>query len=305
MLACMLRTCLGITLLLLAAACGDQGTTTSDAGPSLGEPTLPLSVRVLSFNLRWDGLEDGPNAWVHRRDLVYRVLREEDPDSIGTQEPMKRQIADIEDALPALASYRFDNDPVFTRTQQILYRKTRFERLDAGGFLLADGTNEKGTVRYCTWARLQDRETGRRYDHFNVHLDHRSKASRMQSAVRLMKHIASRDTDVPFVLTGDFNAPEDGPTMAFLFGRGTLPDADGVAYENPIPLVDTYRALHGEAPGSGTAGGWRGNRRSRKIDHVLVAAGAATVREASIVHTNEDGRYPSDHFPVSAVIEWP
>lgn len=75
--------------------------------------------------------------------------------------------------------------------------------MDADGFLIAEGSNEEGTVRYCTWGRLSDRRTG------------------------------------------------------------------------------------------------------RKVDHVLVAAGAATIREASIVYTNDGGRYPSDHFPVTAVVEWP
>ena len=290
----MVRTLIGLALLLLAPGCGEPV-----------RPPGPLAVRVMSFNLRWDGFKDGKNAWPHRRELVYRVLRESAPDSVGTQEPMIRQIQDIEDALPQLDSYRFDNDPAFPRTQQILYRGDRFDRIESDGFLVAEGTNEQGTVRYCTWVRLKDRSTGRSYYHYNVHLDHRDRQSRTQSAVRLVKHVASRATGDPFVITGDFNAPEKGPTMAFLFGKQPLPDEAGAEYVNPLPLVDTYRFLHGDAPDSGTAGGFRGNRKGGKIDHVLVAAGAATIREAAIIHTNEDGRYPSDHFPVSALIEWP
>jgi endonuclease/exonuclease/phosphatase family metal-dependent hydrolase len=259
----------------------------------------------MSFNLRWDGFDDGDHAWIHRRDVVYRVLREFGPDSVGTQEPMIRQIEDVERAIPTLTGYRFDNDPVFVRTQQILYRNDRFDRIDAGGFLVAEGKNEGGTIRYCTWVRLSDRETGRSYRHYNVHLDHRDATSREMSAVRLMKHIASRPADDPFVVTGDFNTAEDSPTMAYLRGEQTLPDPDGVEVANPIPLVDTYRFLHPDAPDSGTGSGWRGNRKGRKIDHVLVAVGTATIQEASIVRTHTDGRYPSDHFAVTAVVEWP
>jgi len=295
-------------LLLVVAACGGAVERTpvgGGPGPAAdGKTAEPLTVRVMTFNLRWDGFKDGPNAWRRRRDLVYRVLREFRPDSVGTQEPMIRQIRDIEAAIPTLASYRFDNDPVFVRTQQILYRKDRFTRIEAGGFLVAEGTNEGGTVRYCTWVRLADRTTGRRYYHYNVHLDHRDHKSREASMVRLMKHVADRGSDDPFVITGDFNTGENSPTMAFLRGSRTLPDARGVAYANPIPLVDTYRYLHPDAPDSGTAGGFRGNRKGGKIDHVLVAPGATTIREASILHTHANGRYPSDHFPVTAVVEW-
>jgi len=128
--------------------------------------------------------------------------------------------------------------------------------------------------------------------------------SRRMSVVRLMRHVANRESDDPFVITGDFNTAEESPTMAFLRGSGTLPGERGVAYANPIPLEDTYRVLYPDAPDAGTAGGFGGNRRGRKIDHVLVASGAATIHEASILHTSEDGRYPSDHFPVTAVVAW-
>jgi len=284
-------------LLLALAAC-------AGAGREPRAPPAPLEVRVMTFNLRWDGFDDGANAWSQRRDVACRVLREYGPDSVGTQEPTIRQIRDIETALPALASYRFDNDPRYVRTQQILYRRDRFDRVDAGGFLVAEGTNEEGTVRYCTWVLLADRTTGRRYYHYNVHLDHRDLRSREASVVRLMRHIAARGSDDPFVITGDFNTGEQSPPMAFLRGSRTLPDENGAAYANPIPLVDTYRVLFPDAPDSGTAGGFRGRRNGAKIDHVLVAAGAATVREAGILHTSEDGRYPSDHFPVTAVVAW-
>jgi len=53
----------------------------------------------------------------------------------------------------------------------------------------------------------------------------------------------------------------------------------------------------GPAPLVGQTGG-------DKIDYVLVQPGT-TVLEASIVRTSRDGRYPSDHFPVLARIEWP
>ena len=296
--------------LLLAACCGESGVEPSTAPGSNGqnraaERPPPCLVRVMSFNLRWDGFDDGVNAWRNRRDVVYQVLREFGPDSVGTQEAMIRQIQDIETAISTLDSYRFDNDPTYIRTQQILYRSNRFDRVEGNGFLIAEGTNKNGTVRYCTRVRLLDRSTGRSYDHYNVHLDHRDATSRELSAVRLMKHIASRATDARFVVTGDFNTAEDSPTMAFLRGERKLPDEHGVEYANPIPLVDTYRVLHPDTPRSGTASGFGGNQNGRKIDHILVAVGAATVHEASIVRTHVDGRYPSDHFPVTAVVEWP
>jgi endonuclease/exonuclease/phosphatase family metal-dependent hydrolase len=285
-------------LLLLLLAC----VATPPARP---EPRAPLAVRVMTFNLRWDGFDDGAFAWEHRRDLACRVIRAFEPDSVGTQEPMIRQIADVTRAIPTLSVYRFDNDPKYVRTQQILYRNDRFERVDAGGFRVADGRDGDGTIRFCTWVLLEERATGRRYYHYNVHLDHRDLASRKQSVVRLMKHIAARGSDDPFVITGDFNTGEHSPPMEFLRGAVSFPDDDGGSYGNPIPLVDTFRVLHPDATDVDTACGFRGKRRGgQKIDHVLVAKGAAKVREAAIVRTSDDGRFASDHFPVTAVFEW-
>ena len=293
----MLRACLAFALLTGLTGCGTQP-------PATRPPPGPLSVRVMTFNLRWDGFEDGKNAWSERREVACEVLRAFAPDAVGTQEPMVRQIDDIVAAIPALAQYRFDNDPVYTRTQQVLYRRDRFERVAGGGFLVAEGTNEEGTVRYCTWVRLTDKVDGRSFEHYNVHLDHRDLISRQLSVVRLMQHLAGRTTPYPFVVTGDFNTGENSPPMAFLRGERTLPDAGGREYTNPIPLVDTFRVLHPEAKDAGTAGGFAGKRGGGKIDHILVARGAATVLEAAIVHTQVGGRYPSDHFPVTAVLEW-
>lgn len=279
-------------------------TTGASRPPShAGEARAPLRLRIMTFNLRWDGFEDHQNSWSHRRAIACRVIGAFDPDSVGTQEPMIRQIRDVVAALPRLDSYRFDNDPHFVRTQQILYRKDRFERVDGGGFLVAEGTNENGTIRFCTWVRLRERETGRCYEHYNVHLDHRSAASRRASVVRLMRHVAARTPADPFVITGDFNTREGSPEIAYLKGKGTLPDPGGGPATNPIPLVDAFRALHPDAKHVGTAGGFHGRETGPMIDHVFVAAGAAKVLEAGIVRTNQDGHYPSDHFPVTAVVE--
>ena len=41
-----------------------------------------------------------------------------------------------------------------------------------------------------------------------------------------------------------------------------------------------------------------------KIDYILVPPGAEVI-DAAIVRTSRDGRYPSDHFPVTATVRLP
>jgi endonuclease/exonuclease/phosphatase family metal-dependent hydrolase len=53
----------------------------------------------------------------------------------------------------------------------------------------------------------------------------------------------------------------------------------------------------------GTFHGFRGGEEGDKIDAVLRGPGWEVV-EAEIVRDHRDGRYPSDHYPVTAVLRW-
>jgi endonuclease/exonuclease/phosphatase family metal-dependent hydrolase len=296
-------------VLLLLSSCDSRGDSPAVDSPTVDSSTVdtmgdradpePLTLRIMSFNLRWGGFDDGVNSWENRRELAYQVIRHFAPDSAGLQEPTTEQVADVVTAIGNLKSYEYDG-----RTQQIVYDASRFELEDAGGFLLFEGNEQRGSTRHCTWVHLVERRTGRGYYHYNVHLDHRNPRSRQLSAVRLVQAVAGRATADPFVVTGDLNASESSATMSFLRGEQTLPDELGNPVTNPVSLVDTFRVVNPGAPDVGTAGGFEGHRTGAKIDFVLVEPEIG-VDQAEIDYTNTDGSYPSDHFPVTAVITIP
>ena len=88
------------------------------------------------------------------------------------------------------------------------------------------------------------------------------------------------------ILTGDFNAgPGSAPYKALV---GTL--------------ADSWLALHPEAV-EGSAHGFTGKAVTPRIDWILCSPQFAP-KEASIDRHQENGRFPSDHFPVSAVLAW-
>jgi endonuclease/exonuclease/phosphatase family metal-dependent hydrolase len=87
-------------------------------------------------------------------------------------------------------------------------------------------------------------------------------------------------------LTGDFNASEANPALQ------PLQEAD---------LFDTFRVLHPGAEPAGTFHGFKGDRGGEKIDGIWATAGWQ-VMGAAIDRTERGGRYPSDHFPVTAVL---
>ena len=68
-----------------------------------------------------------------------------------------------------------------------------------------------------------------------------------------------------------------------------------------VRLVDTFRKMYPSDTTVGTFNGFTGNTSGEKIDAILISP-EWSVRSARIDRTNSGGRYPSDHFPVTATL---
>ncbi|MGB2808666.1 MAG: endonuclease/exonuclease/phosphatase family protein [Sedimentisphaerales bacterium] len=156
-------------------------------------------------------------------------------------------------------------------------------------------------TRVCTWARFVEKQSGGAFYLFNTHLDHISQPSREKSVVLLAQRIRGRKHTEPFLLTGDFNVGEDNRVVTYVKGKIELGGADEVESKNLVPMVDTFRVLHSATTEVGTFNGFKGNRQGDKIDYIFAQPGVK-VLSADILRDNVDGRYPSDHFPVTATV---
>ncbi len=265
-----------------------------------------LQVEAMSFNIRYGSANDGDDAWPLRRGMVFDLIRRFGGDFVGVQEALIGQVTELGKALPeyGMVSRTRLVDPKKGEAVPVLYRRDRW-RLDPqeqGTFWLSDTPEVPASTtwgneipRIVTWARFVEKATGRAVYVYNVHLDHRSEPSRQQSAKLLASRIAKRKHHDPVILTGDFNAAESSFAIRYLTG------AEG---PTPTRLVDTYRVVHPDETVVGTFGGFTGRDDGAKIDYVFVLPGAAVVG-AEINRENRDGRYPSDHYPVSAEIKLP
>jgi endonuclease/exonuclease/phosphatase family metal-dependent hydrolase len=261
-------------------------------------------LHVMSFNIRYGTAKDGDNHWSARREMLFDVLRGRDADLVGLQEALAFQIDEIQAAVPGYAVVGVGRDDAGRAGEfsAILFKQGRFRVAEAGTFWLSDTPEVPASkswgndiTRICTWARLIDRD-GRGFYHFNLHLDHQSQPSRERSAALLRQRIDARafPTD-PVVVTGDFNAGERNPALSSLVSK-----ADPAS-----PLVDTYRVLHPDETVVGTFTGFKpGNTAGEKIDYVLVQPGAEVI-SAEIIRASRNDRYPSDHFPVAAILRLP
>ncbi|UCC84431.1 MAG: endonuclease/exonuclease/phosphatase family protein [Gemmatimonadota bacterium] len=261
-------------------------------------------LTVMSFNIRYGTADDGENAWPLRRELVFDVIREHDPEVVGVQEALRFQLDEIGAAIPGYGELGVGRDDGREAGEYaaILFRLNRFEVSESGTFWFSDEPETAGSIgwganlpRICTWARLIERDSGRAFYIFNVHFDHQRQESRERSAVLLLERIEARAHADPTLVTGDFNAGEENPAMLFLLGAG--------AAESSTRLRDSFRVVRPGAVDVGTFNGFTGRTTGPKIDAILVS-GSWNVESAAIVRTSVDGRYPSDHFPVLAVINY-
>jgi endonuclease/exonuclease/phosphatase family metal-dependent hydrolase len=262
----------------------------------------------MSFNIRYGTAADGDNRWERRSPLVFDVIREQAPDVLGVQEALRFQLNEIRDAFPQYTELGVGRDDGETLGEYvaILYRTARFSVADHGTFWFSETPSIPGSTswgnritRICTWARLEDRVSGLTIYVYNVHLDHESQPSRERSVELLAHEIADREPREPVIVMGDFNAGEDNSVQRYL--TGTLPRATADSGTSaPAPaFVDTFRASHPTATHVGTFHAFRGDSSGAKIDAIFVSH-ELTVLEGAIVRTQREGRYPSDHFPVTA-----
>ncbi|MFZ2149490.1 MAG: endonuclease/exonuclease/phosphatase family protein [Sedimentisphaerales bacterium] len=300
--------CVSIWILLSLCSCqnlagADLNRTGADA----------LELRLMSFNIRYGTANDGENHWKNRREMVFDVFRNHRPDIVGLQEALDFQIAEIREALAKYGRIGVAREDGKTEGEYsaILYRLDRFDVDESGTFWFSDTPEVPGSshwgnacVRICTWARFIEKKSGRAFYVFNLHLDHVSQPSREKSAVLLAQRVQNRKHKDAFVVTGDFNAGESNPVVMYLKGNTTLSGADGRESDNPVPMVDTFRVLHPDAVDVRTAHDFKGARKGNKIDYIFTPP-SVKVLEAEILYDNVDGRYPSDHFPVTATLRLP
>lgn len=255
---------------------------------------LAMSVQTqlvfMSYNLRYATAADGANAWPLRSGLVYDVINRRSPDVLGVQEALASQVDEL---LAHLKGYSFvgvgrDDGRRAGEFSAVFYKRDKFSVVDSGTYWMSDTPEIPGSkswgnnvVRICTWVKLRSRD-GFEFTVSNVHLDHEPAPSRLKS----VELVCSRFGDG--VLMGDFNAGESSPEVAHVKGKG---------------WVDTFRVLHSGETEVGTFNGFAPtSTKGDKIDYVFVSPGWRVV-ESGIDRTVFDGRCPSDHFPVWAVVE--
>lgn len=256
------------------------------------------SFRVMTYNLRFDQIEDDQNQWIFRKDRLVKLIQDHAPDLLGVQEPLPEQVTDLKVALPEFEEYGVGRDDGDNQGEfnTIFYRFACFELLDKGTFWLSQTPEIPGSkgwdasyTRICSWVKLRFRRTQQILYHFNTHFDHIGVSARLESARLLLDRIQKiADSSTSVILTGDFNTNPDSDPYRTIVTGSTLQDA--------INLADT--------PHVGPKGTWAtfsvAEQIGDRIDFIFVTPQNIRVLKHAILTDSNGESYPSDHLPVLA-----
>ncbi len=244
------------------------------------------TVRIMSFNVRYNEYDD-------RFRIVPQLIGEYMPDSVGLQECTHDWYLTLKGFLKEYGIIGVGRDSGDTgiysgEMSAILYRKDKYKVVDSGNFWISETPDEisygwgANTRRICTWAVLENKETGEQYAHVNVHLDHESEAARQHGAEMVSEFALS--FDIPTVLTGDFNFKKLTDNYNIITDAG-LRDSQDIAQ-----TTDEGKTYHG----------YTGGNEGLPIDFIFVNDEINNVSVYKIVRDMYGEKYSSDHYPIYA-----
>lgn len=306
-----------VVLILFALSCSEGSNDSSSDDDVVDDDTIDddagddddispyVDLKAMTFNIRNGmAITDGGNWWPYRKDIVCNLISQESPDIIGTQEGWKFQLDYIKDKLSSyewVGISRRGNQ--FDEFCAIFYKGECFNLIDTGTFWLSDTPDVVGSKfsdkqlfpRIVTWAQFEFVESGRLLFVFNTHFDtYNGDDVPERSAALLASKIEEIAGESPVVVTGDFNEYVESDAHRILVGEMEYNGVSG-------SLLDPWSTLG--LPEEGTDHGFTGvSDGPSRIDWVL-SSEHFTPLSGEVSHYNENGHYPSDHFPVLVEFE--
>lgn len=260
--------------------------------------------RVMTFNIRLNTPDDGPDAWPFRKEFAASMIRFHQADIAGLQEALRDQVDDLAESLPEFGWFGVGRDDGKDAGEfmTIFYRKSRFKVIEQSTFWLAETTDtptmgwDAACFRVVTWGKFKDLKSGKQFYLFNTHFDHMGVIAREESAKLLVRRVAEIAGDSPVIITGDFNSvPDSGPHQILTSGLLEDPstkfiDAKFISkypHHGPNGTITQFKAAN--LP------------HNKTIDYIFVKNNVSVFMHGTLSDMF-DGRFPSDHMPVLAEV---
>lgn len=254
-------------------------------------------MRVMTFNLRTDSIFDIRNPWKSRKTMVNNIIAMYNPDILGVQELNNSMFKDLSESLKEqynmVGEARTKN--LFAEKNDILVKKSHRIKSHTTFWLSSEpervGSSQWHSLfpRICTTA-LIEMECGKMVRVYNTHLDCISPWARDYGLKKISEIIEENyeSEKVPVMLMGDFNATPHSKTIKNFIALNK-------DKRNFIAVQEINKDMYSES----TMSKFKGATKGMHIDYIFVSD-EFNVMSSEIVRYNENGKYPSDHYPLVA-----
>lgn len=266
----------------------------------IGVAFAQKKLTVATFNIRLKTQADEGNLWDDRKKAVTDLIKFHEFDIFGVQEAFKVQLDDMSANLPDFQYIGVGRDDGAQKGEHsaIFFNTKRFKVLENGTFWLSATDTEKpnkgwdaALPRICTWGIFKDQQSGKKFILMNTHFDHVGKEARKESAKLILAKAKELAKNLPLILTGDFNIDEKNEAYFTLANSGIV--------------KDTYDLAKMVYEPNSTFNSWGKSIAPKgRIDHIFITS-PFKVHKYGILTDTYLGKFPSDHFPVVAELEWP
>ncbi|MFU8793414.1 MAG: endonuclease/exonuclease/phosphatase family protein [Acholeplasmataceae bacterium] len=251
--------------------------------------------RFMTFNLRINVSSDGSNSWPYRYHSVSRLIRDQKPLVVGTQEVLLSMQEDLKPQLPDYTFFGVPRKPN-EESNTIIYNHHLLDLVTGGTFWLSETPSkpfssnpDSACVRICTWAEFKlKRPPHQSFRVFNTHLDHISQRARINGISIIFDKIKYHQNleTLPTILMGDFN---DTPSS------DTLLEINRYDHLAIYPTKTTVPPLKEDS--IATYHGFNGPIQGEPIDYIFLTKDIKCLHYA-ILTDQINGQDPSDHYPV-------
>lgn len=254
-------------------------------------------MKIASYNIRYANPKDSGNLWQDRKTHVVNLIRYHQFEIIGVQEALRMQLDDLKILMPEFSWYGIGRDDGISKGEHsAIFYKTDLFQLEAKGDFWLSTTPEKpgpgwdaNLNRICSWVKLKNKKDNQSFYVFNAHYDHQGVQARVESSKLILEKVQSIAGAAPVIFMGDLNGGRESDWYLRLAKSEMMRDAYTLASLRYQP--------------NGSFNGFRfDDVRKDVIDHIFVSKSFIVGRWA--VHTDTyNGKFPSDHFPVSAELK--
>lgn len=250
------------------------------------------AMRVMTFNLKTESIFEFKNPWKKRKETVLKIIDNYSPDILGVQELTKKMAKDMEQRIDEKYNIigDFRSKSLSAERNDLLIKKEH-DILSYNTFWLSENPHKHGSSiwyamfpRICTTALIKISD-GNILRVYNTHLDCGVPKAREYQVKKLREAIIKNDEKeaVPILVMGDFNAKPNSKAIKD-FNR---------QYGEKKKFASVYTGK------TTTMGKFKGKEKGLPIDYIFMSNEFKAIH-SEIVRYNDDGCYPSDHYPICA-----